>query len=58
MLQFIVLGYVPGTSIQLNFIDYMLVVLLGMLVVACFYFYSIRVTRRLTQQLMLSLIAL
>jgi len=37
MLQFIVLGYVPGTSIQLNFYDFLIGVLLTVTVMSFVY---------------------
>lgn len=37
MLQFIVLGYVPGTSIQLNFYDFLIGILLIVTVMSFVY---------------------
>lgn len=54
MLTFIVLGIIPGTSIQLNFVDVLLVgALLACL--ASLFFMRSRMKRRQNQQLTLSL---
>ncbi len=45
MLQFIVLGYVPGTSVQLSFTDILLLAGTG-LAVACLAFYWIKYQNR------------
>lgn len=57
MLTFIILGIIPGTSIQLNFVD---VLLVGALL-ACLgslYLLRSRIKRRQIQQLSISLTAL
>ena len=58
MLQFIFLGYIPGTSIQLDFISYMLAVLLAGTLLFAAWYYKARAARRLTEQFMLNLMAL
>ena len=58
MLQFIVLGYVPGTSIQLSFTDFLAVILVLSLFIVLYWFYAVRSMRRLAKQTLLSLLAL
>lgn len=45
MLQFIVLGYIPGTSIQINFIGYLLGVCLSFAVCSIAWWLSLRMLR-------------
>lgn len=58
MLQFIVLGIIPGTTIQLTFNDIMLLASGVFGVYAVLEYVRYRMTRRAVQQLMFSLIAL
>ncbi len=58
MLQFIVLGIVPGTSIQLNFSDYMIGLLSLAFVAACYTYYYNRTMRHIASQAFLSFNAL
>ncbi len=58
MLQFIVLGYVPGTSIQLNFANYLLMVVFVVLIFGCYWYVRTKTMRHLAQQALLSMISI
>jgi|GEM_PF-4963403 ABC-type nickel/cobalt efflux system permease component RcnA len=58
MLNFIVLGIVPGTSIQLTFSDVIMLLAAMGLVLLCAYYASYRYRQRIIRQYMLSLMAL
>ncbi len=58
MLQFIVLGIVPGTSIQLDFNQILLIALSVLLVVSTASYLQTRLMRRKIKQMMFTLMAL
>lgn len=51
MLNFIVLGYVPGTSIQINFLEYICGVLITASSFSMYWFYSLYLIRSRARQI-------
>lgn len=58
MLQFIVLGYIPGTTIQFNFLEFVLSAALIAALVVGIWRHETKRARRLAAQTALSLIAI